>query len=48
MVVVIGTQEATDLDLKKASAAVLIGFAAAALVRALIGVPFAILGSLFG
>ena len=48
VVLVVGTQEATDLDLKKAAVSVLIGFAAAALVRALIGVPFALLGSLFG
>lgn len=44
---VIATQEVTDLDLKKSSVSVLIGFAAAALVRALLGVPFAVFSSLF-
>jgi hypothetical protein len=44
---VIGTQEVTDLDLKKAGVSVLIGFAAAALVRALLNVPFAAFSSIF-
>ena len=46
--VVIATQEATELKLRDAAVSVLIGFAVAALVRALIGVPFAVLGGLFG
>lgn len=48
VVLVIATQEATDLKLRDAAVSVLIGFAVAALVRALIGVPFALLGGLFG
>lgn len=44
---VIGTQEVTDLDLKKSGVSVLIGFAAAALVRALLNVPFAAFSSIF-
>lgn len=48
VVLVVATREATDLQMKNAAVSVLIGFAAAALVRMLIGVPFAILGSLFG
>lgn len=43
----IGTQEVTDLDLKKSAVSVLIGFAAAALVRGLLNVPFAAFSSLF-
>jgi hypothetical protein len=39
---VLGTQEVTDLDLKKSAVSVLIGFALAALVRALLNVPFAL------
>lgn len=47
-VLVMATKEGTDLDLKFAGVSVLIGFAAAALVRALLRVPFAIFsGSLF-
>ena len=46
-VLVIVTREASDLDLKKAAVSVLIGFAAAVIIRAIIGVPFAIIGSLF-
>ena len=46
-VLVVGTREATDLPLNKTVAAVLIGFAAAALVRALFRVPFAVFGTLF-
>jgi hypothetical protein len=48
VVLVIATQEATDLKTRDAAVSVLIGFAVAALVRALIGVPFALLGGLFG
>jgi hypothetical protein len=43
VLLVMATQEVTDLDIKKASVSVLIGFALAALVRALLGVPFALL-----
>lgn len=42
-VLIIATREASDLDVRKAGVSVLIGLAAAAIVRALIGVPFAIL-----
>lgn len=48
VILVVATMEASELELKKAGASVLIGFAVAALVRALIGVPFAVLGSIFG
>jgi hypothetical protein len=48
VVLTVATQEATELDTRKAAVSVLIGFAAAALLRALIGVPFAVLGGLFG
>lgn len=48
VVLVIATQEATDLDVRKSAVSVLIGFAAAFIIRALIGVPFAVLGGLFG
>lgn len=44
----IGTQEVADLDLKKSGVSVLIGFAVAALFRALLNVPFAAFSSLFG
>ena len=48
VILVVGTREATDLDTKNAAVSVLIGFAVAALFRALIGVPFAVFGGLFG
>jgi len=48
VVLVIATQEATDLKIRDAAVSVLIGFAVAAVFRALIGVPFALLGGLFG
>jgi hypothetical protein len=41
VLLVIATQEVTDLDLKKSGVSVLIGFAAAVLFRALLAVPFA-------
>lgn len=41
VVLVVATQEASDLDTRKAAVSVLIGFALAALIRALINVPFA-------
>lgn len=44
---VIGTQEVTDLDIKKSGVSVLIGFAAAVLIRALLNVPFAAFSSIF-
>lgn len=47
VVLVVATQEGADLDVKKASVSVLIGFAAAMLVRALIGAPFALFASVF-
>jgi hypothetical protein len=48
VILVLATQEAAELKIKDAAVSVLIGFAAAALLRALIGVPFAVLGGLFG
>jgi len=42
VVLVVATKEGTDLPYKKAAVAVVIGFAAAALVRALLRVPFAV------
>ena len=47
-ILVFATKEATDLDYKLTSVSVLIGFVAAAIVRALLGVPFALLGGLLG
>ncbi|HEY5890524.1 MAG TPA: hypothetical protein VIW94_07480 [Acidimicrobiia bacterium] len=44
---VMGTREVTDLDIKKSGVSVLIGFAAAVLVRALLNVPFAAFSSIF-
>jgi hypothetical protein len=46
-VLVVATREATDLDLKKAAVSVLIGLAAAILVRALISAPFVAFSALF-
>jgi hypothetical protein len=40
VVLVVATREASDLETKKAAVSVLIGFAAAVLVRALINAPF--------
>ncbi len=48
VILVLATREAAELKTKDAAVSVLIGFAAAALLRALIGVPFAVFGSLFG
>ncbi len=48
VILVLATQEAAELKIKDAAVSVLIGFAAAALLRALIGVPFAVFGGLFG
>ena|SRR3990172_609415 len=46
VILVIGAREATDLKLRDAAVSVLIGFAAAAVFRALLSVPFAALGAL--
>lgn len=46
-VVVIATREASEVGTRNAAVSVLIGFAVAALFRALIGVPFALFGALF-
>jgi len=43
-VLVVATKEGTDLPYKHAGVAVLIGFVAAAIVRALLRVPFALFG----
>lgn len=40
VVLVVATEEGTDLTLRNAAVSVLIGFAAAAVIRALLGVPF--------
>lgn len=47
VILVAATREASDLPLRPAAVSVLIGFAAAAIIRALLGVPFAIFGTLF-
>ncbi len=47
-VLVVATREATEIPFKHAAVAVLIGFALAAIVRALLGVPFALLAGAFG
>jgi hypothetical protein len=44
---VVATKEGTDLDLKFAGVSVLIGFAVAFLIRALIGVPFGLFAGAF-
>lgn len=46
VVLVVATEEASDLDTRKAAVSVLIGFALAALIRALINVPFAVFSGL--
>jgi hypothetical protein len=46
VVLVVATEEGSDLDLRKAAVSVLIGFALAALLRALINVPFAVFSGL--
>lgn len=48
VVLVVATKEAAEIEMRNAAVSVLIGFAAAVVVRALIGVPFAVLGSIFG
>lgn len=47
VVLVVATREGTDLPTKEAAVSVLIGFAAAVVIRALLGVPFAAFGALF-
>jgi hypothetical protein len=47
VILVIATREATDLKLRDAAVSVLIGFALAAVFRALLGVPFAVFSALF-
>ena len=44
---VMATREATDLSLRDAGVSVLIGFAVAAIFRALLGVPFAVFSAIF-
>ena len=46
-VVVVATREASDVGTRNAAVSVLIGFAIAAIFRALIGVPFAVFSALF-
>lgn len=46
-ILVIATREGADLPFNKSVASVLIGFAAAAILRMLIGVPFAVFSGLF-
>ena len=46
-ILVVGTREATELRTRDAAVSVLIGFAVAALFRAILRVPFAFFGSLF-
>lgn len=46
-VLVVATKEGTELPYKKAAVAVLIGFVAAALIRALLRVPFALFSGAF-
>jgi hypothetical protein len=47
VLLVIATQEVTDLDLKKSGVSVLIGFAVAVLFRTLLAVPFAAFSAIF-
>jgi hypothetical protein len=44
---VMATREASDLNLRDAGVSVLIGFAVAAIFRALLGVPFAVFSAIF-
>jgi hypothetical protein len=46
-ILVIATKEGTDLDYKFAAVSVLIGFAVTAIIRLLIGAPFALMSGLF-
>ena len=47
VVLVVATREGAELDMRNAAVSVLIGFAAAVVIRALIGAPFIALGALF-
>ena len=47
VVLVVGTREAAQINARNAAVSVLIGFAIAAVFRALLGVPFAIFSALF-
>jgi hypothetical protein len=47
VILVVATKEGTDLATRDAAVSVLIGFAAAAVIRALLGVPFAAFSALF-
>jgi hypothetical protein len=44
---VVATQEGTDISVRNSAVSVLIGFAAAVVIRALLRVPFAAFGALF-
>jgi hypothetical protein len=47
VILVVGTREATDLSMRNAAVSVLIGFAVAVLIRALLSVPYAAFNALF-
>lgn len=47
VILVVGTREAAGIGTRNAAVSVLIGFAIAALFRALLNVPFAVFGNLF-
>ena len=47
VILVVATREGGELPLKEAGVSVLIGFAVAAIVRALMGVPFAVMARVF-
>ncbi len=47
VILVVATREATDLSMRNAAVSVLIGFAVAVLIRALLSVPYAAFNALF-
>jgi hypothetical protein len=47
VILVVGTREAAEIKTRDAAVSVLIGFAIAAIFRALLDVPFAVFGALF-
>jgi hypothetical protein len=47
VILAVGTREAAEIKTRDAAVSVLIGFAIAAIFRALLGVPFAVFGALF-
>lgn len=47
VILAVGTREAAEIKIRDAAVSVLIGFAIAAIFRALLGVPFAVFGALF-